>query len=463
MTSLAGVFVTALTLAAAAQEVSREQVMPLRLGLVKRTGFDKDRRDTINLANLADTGYYTYVSIGTSTTPEKAPQEFLVQVDTGSSALWVGSKDCNQSRNCNDRHAFDPSTSSTFKDVSNGNNVSISFQAGKVTGSVVQDTIFWNGITLPDQQFLLVHTEDEEMKSLQAGSVDGMLGLACQATGRASASYFPSILGAIMNTSLSDTPVFSLWLNGTSGAAGVDLMKGGGEIFLGGVDSSRFQGQLQYYPVIDSYFWGISVNTMTVNISGSFTRLRPFPSGSTAILDSGTSVIYLETDYLQTQVVPLIYTAINTPAPPMDQDSRLWLVECGLIQYLPNIGFNFGDNTIYELSWSDYILTLGPNRCALGFSPAGTGAKANILGDIFLRKFYSVYDYGSLFVDDGRKNHPRVGLAVAVGNAKHRINLHGVQPLPLPTPVIRSIATANSYQHFVPVIIILVATLFDYC
>lgn len=82
----------------------------------------------VKINNFLDTQYYGPITIGTPGQP------FEVIFDTGSSNLWVPSKECRLSAACYLHKYFDSSQSSTYK--YNGTNFNITYGSGAVSGYV---------------------------------------------------------------------------------------------------------------------------------------------------------------------------------------------------------------------------------------------------------------------------------------------------------------------------------------
>jgi len=113
-------------------------------------------------------------------------------------------------------------------------------------------------------------------------------------------------------------------------------------------------------------------------------------AGYKAVIDSGTSVIVGP----NTLVAPLIEgITVNS--------------DCSGVDALPDITFTI-DDTDYVLQAKDYVLSVtdqDQTECVLGIMGQDFPAKFDyfILGDSFMRKYYSHFD----------KNNNRVGFAVA--------------------------------------------------
>ncbi|KAJ3290630.1 Vacuolar protease A [Rhizoclosmatium sp. JEL0117] len=365
---------------------------------------------TIPLANLQDAAYFTLITIGTP------PQTFVVQIDTGSSLMWVGSKACNAVGNCNDGSYFDTKASKTFVDVSMGMSDTIKYGSGQVKGYHAKDTVSWGGIVIPNQEFLVVTEEDKIIQSQQVYGdvyVDGLIGLAYQGN-KKSQLYSPSVLESIVSKNLISKPVFSMWLNGTADNDGESLLDGGGELILGGADPAHYSGKIVTYPLVldaEAFFWQIQLQSVQVGN----TSLPRFPtppvsngiSTAVAILDSGTSLIYLEDNYLNFYILPAIYKAIGMSVPAPTK-SGFWLVDYSLITKLPDVSFNFGDGLFYPLSYNDYMIPVSETIAALAFQPSGKDGYRMLFGDVFLRRYFSVYDFSG----------PSVGLALAARTSK---------------------------------------------
>ncbi|KAI9206936.1 aspartic peptidase domain-containing protein [Polychytrium aggregatum] len=325
--------------------------------------------------------YTTQISLGTP------GQAFTVILDTGSATLWLTSKQAPQTQ----AHSFDSSQSSTFASVPNGDGLTVAYGTGSVSGSLGQDNFAVGNIVATKQAFLLASQFDSAgaMASLLNSGArwDGIWGLAFPSLATASSGGVRPIppYFNMMQQNLLKTPVFAFWLE-TNSPSGT----GDGEFVLGGCNPNHFSGKLSCMSVLPSSsgtndHWrvamsGISVGSSSVSI----------PSGnSLAILDTGSSVMAFPDPIFQSMV-----QALNVP---LQNSGGISVVSCSAVGSLPPITFNLGGGS-FTLQGSDYVIQSG-STCYLGFVSSGSiAAPEAILGDPFLRRFYSVYDPSNLVV-----------------------------------------------------------------
>ncbi|KAK6028187.1 eukaryotic aspartyl protease [Ostertagia ostertagi] len=164
----------------------------------------------------------------------------------------------------------------------------------------------------------------------------------------------------------------------------------GGELTLCGLDSSHYQEPLVWIPLALPGTWKIALDSVTIQnvvIEGPLI----------AIVDTGTSMIAGPT-----YAVQKIQQAIGA-SPDANGDM---VVDCSTIPQLPIITFIIGDMEL-RLGGSAYIVKVSPTLCWSGFQsmdlPTYNGYLW-ILGDAFIRNFYTVFDHGNR----------RIGFAVSV-------------------------------------------------
>ncbi|KAJ3206552.1 hypothetical protein HDU82_004443 [Entophlyctis luteolus] len=298
------------------------------------------------------------------------PQTFNVLVDTGntiyfasrisllragSQALWVGSV----------------SSSSTFKDTSSGQESTIEYGSGTITGYNAEDTVTVGSFVLSNQDFILVNYEDSIIQEEQNGTYDGIVGLLWEGgvVTSVSGSYYPTIVDNMITSGLISNPMFSIWLTGSTG----DILPTGGEILFGASDSTRYTGSLASYSVPSAQaYWGLSVSDVSV---GSHSAVAP-SSSTVGIVDCGTSLIYIESTFLSENILPAIYTAAGySSVPSLNEEYGAYVLPCSKRTSLPDVSFYFGDSNGFALSWYDYVLPITSTECFIGLMPqSGDGS-----------------------------------------------------------------------------------------
>ncbi|XP_005540681.3 cathepsin E isoform X1 [Macaca fascicularis] len=326
------------------------------------------------LINYLDMEYFGTISIGSP------PQNFTVIFDTGSSNLWVPSVYCT-SPACKTHTRFQPSQSSTYSQP--GQSFSIQYGTGSLSGIIGADQVSVEGLTVVGQQFGESVTEPGQ--TFVDAEFDGILGLGYPSL---AVGGVTPVFDNMMAQNLVDLPMFSVYMSSNpEGGAGSELI-------FGGYDHSHFSGSLNWVPVTKQGYWQIALDNIQVGGTVMFCS-----EGCQAIVDTGTSLITGPSDKIKQ-----LQNAIG--AAPVDGE---YAVECANLNVMPDVTFTI-NGVPYTLSPTAYTLldfVDGMQFCSSGFQGLDIHPPAGplwILGDVFIRKFYSVFDRGN----------NRVGLAPAV-------------------------------------------------
>ncbi|KAK1753104.1 vacuolar protease A [Echria macrotheca] len=312
----------------------------------------------VPISNFMNAQYFSEITIGTP------PQSFKVVLDTGSSNLWVPSSKCG-SIACYLHSKYDASSSSTYK--ANGTKFDIKYGSGSLSGFVSQDVVTIGDLTIKGQDF--AEATNEPGLAFAFGRFDGILGLGYNTI---SVNRIVPPFYKMIEQKLIDEPVFAFFL---------DDVEGESEVTFGGVDKSRYTGKLTTIPLRRKAYWevdfdGIAYGDDTAELESTG-----------IILDTGTSLIALPS-----QLAEMLNAQIGAKKGYNGQYS----IDCSKRDSLKDVTFTLA-GTKFPLSPYDYILEVS-GSCISTFMgmdfPAPTGPLA-ILGDAFLRRYYTVYDLGA--------------------------------------------------------------------
>ncbi|EDO17145.1 hypothetical protein Kpol_1072p15 [Vanderwaltozyma polyspora DSM 70294] len=323
----------------------------------KKDQFTIESHD-VPLDNYLNAQYYTDVSIGTP------PQKFKVILDTGSSNLWVPSVGCS-SLACYLHSKYDHSLSSTYR--SNGSDFVIQYGSGSLKGYISQDTLTIGDLIIPQQDF--AEATAEPGLAFAFGKFDGILGLAYDSISVNKA--VPPLYNAI-HRGLLDKPMFAFYLGDEKSS------KNGGEATFGGYDPSRFEGEIKWLPVRRKAYWEVQFDG--IKLGDKFMKLE----GHGAAIDTGTSLITLPS-----QIADFLNNEIGAKKSWNGQ----YTIDCKKRESLPKLTLNFYNHN-FTIDPFDYTLEIS-GSCISAITPMDFPQPVgplSIIGDAFLRRFYSIYD-----------------------------------------------------------------------
>lgn len=320
------------------------------------------------LKNYQDAQYYGLISIGTPA------QNFMVIFDTGSSNLWVPSKKCPLTDiACMLHNKYNSKKSSSYK--ADGRKFSIQYGSGSMKGFISRDIVCVSGICTRDQEF--AEATSEPGLAFVAAKFDGILGMGWP---QIAVANITPVFNTMVAQHLVPEPKFAFWLDRNPQAPQ------GGELTLGGADPKRYTGPISWAPLTRDGYWQFKMDSV---MSGQ--RRVACSGGCQVIADTGTSLIAGPTEEVE-QIQKLI------GAKPLMRGE--YLVNCSSIPNLPVIKFVIGGQQ-FALEGSDYVLkvkAMGQQICLSGFMgidmPPRIG-KLWILGDVFIGRFYSIFDVGN--------------------------------------------------------------------
>ena len=324
-------------------------------------------KDVFNspLTNYANAQYYTDISLGT---PE---QNFKVILDTGSSNLWVPGAQCG-SLSCFLHPKYDSEGSSTYKP--NGTEFAIQYGTGSVSGYISKDTLKIGELEIPGQDFGEATTEPG--LTFAFAKFDGILGLGYDTI--AVDHVVPPIYNAIQQDLLKK-PLFSFYM-GDNTNGDEDTVTGGVATF-GGIDSEHYKGDITWLPIRRKAYW--EVNFDGIGLGNDYALLEKHG----IIADTGTSLITLPSE---------LADMINAQIGAEKGWSGQYSINCDTRASLPDVTFTLA-GTNFTLNAYEYTLEM-QGSCISAFTPMDMPEPVGplaILGDSFLRKYYSIYDIGN--------------------------------------------------------------------
>ena len=333
----------------------------IKLPLSKRRSAYQKRgnaEDNIKLGHFADTDTIYYATI------KIAGQQFQVAFDTGSYDLWVPGISCSDPV-CINHNRFDPSKSATFEPTDK--NFTFKYHDGKTADvDIGYDTVSIGGKTAKNQVFGVAKAVTFGKSNL---SFDGIMGMGPGKYGQLqNVTLFHQLIeqGAVKDS------VFGIYFDRINDSTSSDS-----EVTLGGVDTSKFTGDLVYNNLVpNASHWQISLDDLIVNGSPLGFKDR------TANIDTGTSYITIpETD------LTTLNGCINGNIITMKKLKTIE-IPCNMNQAL---SLKFA-NVAYKIKTEDLIFPY-QNSCILGFfSTVNSTISQWIVGDTFLRNVYSVFN-----------------------------------------------------------------------
>ncbi|PMD15831.1 acid protease [Hyaloscypha hepaticicola] len=371
---------------------------PIEYGLTRSETPRLRKRDTIGLAmgtQFEGFDYFVNFTIGTP------PQNVAATFDTGSADLIVNSatsKFCTSASPSPCLQAFNINSSSTAKQVGQG--FLDTYETASYEGNWYTDTVSFAGKSVSNFVFGAADT-------LSNGTTN-TLGVSfftpANYRGGSAPPTNESSLGQMVKAGLIPSAAYSIWMNRNSSL--------GGNVLLGGVDTSKFVGELQSYPVspnpgTDIYF-GLLLNITSASVGGKYpvsssSNVTEFPAPAT--VDTGNPNLLLPSN-----LVANIYSTFGIQSLQLGAGGATFgICNCTLGNLSSTLDVYFTGLKI-SIPFSDLVVSptaelyagynipaqyrLPAGVCLFLVSPTRAGF-GNNLGDPFLRYVYYVVDLDS--------------------------------------------------------------------
>ncbi|KAJ4286631.1 hypothetical protein N0V88_007921 [Collariella sp. IMI 366227] len=330
-------------------------VAQFHAGRVKRTSGSAETTPEAN-----DVEYLTPVSIGT-------PEQVLnLDLDTGSSDLWVFSSETSKSQ-VKGQAVYNPNASSTAQKLQ-GYSWQISYGDGSSSsGDVYTDKVTVGGLVVSSQAVEVAKKVSSEFSSDENN--DGLLGLGFSSINTvepvSQKTFFDNAMAGL------DAPVFTADLKAHTA----------GRYNFGYIDSKAYTGDIAYVPVDTTQgYWTFSASGYAVG-SGSFqsTTIK-------GIADTGTSLLLLPSS-----VVSAYYGQISGAR--YDSTQGGYTFPCS--SSMPTLAFGVGDKNVSITipgKYMSYAATSSMGTTCFGGVQPDTDIGFAIFGDVALKAAFVVFD-----------------------------------------------------------------------
>ncbi|KAI0660918.1 acid protease [Cubamyces menziesii] len=336
----------------------------------------------VDLSSFHDLLYITNLTIGGT--------EYPLQLDTGSSDLWVKGSS----------HPLPQSTQTSYT-------LNLTYGIGYTYGNVAYTNVEFAGITVPNQAY--IDASDASNPILSYG-VSGIVGLgftklssidhALQGVGKTDGK---SLLYNLFADNPKEPNFIAFALQRTTDGGG-DVE---GSFTIGEYDDDykdvANSPKISTFPESDPTRWTVLLDALLVGEKSVplSSVVANAPSGKAVVMfDSGTSYTYAPKD-----VCDALYSGVQGAA--YNSDLGMWVVPCDAEV---DIALQLG-TSVYPVHPLDVTPTnvADPSMCVGSFVPQAVSVANGqfdwLIGDNVMRSIYAVYDFGD-FDSSGKMGNP---------------------------------------------------------
>jgi pepsin A len=331
-----------------------------------------------------------------------------VVFDTGSTNLWMASTLCTHGP-CvqRDRKRYNMEKSETYDEPEDRRNLTITFATATLIGPTGVDQFHIGPFTVKNQTFGLI--QEEKGPTFTELPLEGIVGLAFPSMARGGTAFFDNVI----DQNVLRRNLFSFYLSPTHRHGGSSMLEGNGDanmrnedyapgmdaVLWGGIDKQLYEGELMWFPVTKAHYWSLDLFAFHVgNESMDLTEGRDNKGDSLSeigdeskvkanlIVDSGTAY-YTAEKHLYKKLMGRMSCNGRNP---------------DLTYKLKDVEGNFVNLVVTP---EDYMVA----HCEPGYVKIPVPEKygpALLLGELFMRKYFTVFDRG-----DGSDGDARIGLA----------------------------------------------------
>jgi len=174
-------------------------------------------------------------------------QQVWVVLDTGSTNIWISSDLCEEGPCARkERRRYNHTVSQSCSDPEHESDITVQFGTGKIQGPQKIDEFHIGPFTVYNQTFGLI----EKMTGAVFDQVpfEGIVGLAFEAM---SANKVPAFFDTIIRQQVLEHNEFAFYFSPNSTVANA--------VFWGGVDPTFFEGPIEYFEVVQPFYWAIEL------------------------------------------------------------------------------------------------------------------------------------------------------------------------------------------------------------
>ncbi|KAK4197095.1 putative Endothiapepsin precursor [Triangularia verruculosa] len=319
-----------------------------------------DSGDTNAESIMGDREYLSRVGFGT-------PFQYLnVDLDTGSADVWVFSSETKVKSPREDIYKIEKSSTA---ELMNGTTWRITYgDSSHASGKAYHDSIDIAGIPLHKAVVQSAVSVSESLASDK--DLDGIFGLAYNLESQVTPKQ-PTVLQTLKDRL--DKPLFT---------ADLRYQSDEGAYTFGYIDPDRHVGKIMYTPLLpNSTFWEFNVTGLHVAGQNIW-----YLAQWRVIADTGTTMMLLSPD-----IVNMYYSAVPTAKQDVAFGS-LWTFPCNTT--LPDFKLGFANGWVATVpgKYMNYTgIEDAPGKCMGGLQPFFS-EDFGILGDIFLKAVYAVFD-----------------------------------------------------------------------
>ncbi|KAJ5179783.1 Aspartic-type endopeptidase ctsD [Penicillium capsulatum] len=346
---------------------------PLSLGIKKlpvRRDYSIIKSSTPSLANSAalnqdgrDFSYFSVVQVGSQ------KKEMWLALDTGAPSTWVFSSSCTD-KTCTSHHTFDNKESSSY--ASNSSHVKVGYGSGTIGGDLGQDTISIAGLSVS----LSFGSATSASKAFSSYPIDGILGLGRSHT---AGWTIPSFMDAVAQKKLLKNNLVGFSLSRANDG------DHDGSVTFGNVDTTKFDGNISY-TATNADTWTIPMDD--VYVDGKACNL----SDKSATIDTGTTYIL---------VPPADAEKVFALIPGSSKSGENYMIPCNSEAIL-ELSFS---GKKYAITPEDYVGSRSADGCVSTIvSHQHSNENTWLVGDVFLKNVYSVFDFDNGQIGFGTRN-----------------------------------------------------------